>query len=659
MGLLEDAQKKAKLLMASDKQKIQYLEKDEIQFSDLSDTDKQNENLILAAIRRDASIINNNAIKAKKTNFKFIASAASVNGMVLQYIDTTYRNDEPIARLAIQNNPQAFEFVGDTLRNNELFVLSLAFPKMPSEGEENNFFKSHPHQILYIGSTLLNQAGFIRQIMGTTTSRSLSQSLNLTSLSITTHREALTALLEQGILKLEDASESIKQDGGLILAAITHDASAIQHADKSLSLDERFLLKAAAENGLVLEHIENTHQNYKNIVLNAMHNTPKATQYINTELFKDSSFKAAVITRIEREELHLTDFNTEQQKALVAQLLCNNKNATQNQELLTAARNYISRNNKDVLATVTNQALLTQLLKDPTNHTLIDPILTQAPAFPQGFLENLCDDNPSFKKNLSQIMSEQHRREAIIQHNPTFAGYEDEHFSPINRARQAVHDVVAHVEDTVHTVAKAITGESETAPSRPALPRDLMQQTKKEIKLARLVLNEDKKQKELTTAIERFVNNINTKKPQDEIDASFKALCIKVCEHRWEVRLEGKTSNVFVAYVTKNFNRLAEFLCSNLKGGRLEAIYNKFRKAKKEDATTATKKTTDATPLLDLETKSAKGFIKLLTDNPQLRDAVGIKSKSDQEIEAAIKEKIQRELDTEETSSMPSGSNHV
>jgi len=165
--------------------------------------------------------------------------------------------------------------------------------------------------------------------------------------------------------------------------------------------------------------------------------------------------------------------------------------------------------------------------------------------------------------------------------------------------------------------------------------QDLITKAKNNIKLARLVLNEEKKKKGLTAEIEAFINNTQTG-DQARIDKSFKDLCIKVCEHRWKVSLEGKTSNVFVAYVTKNFNRLAEFMFGSIKGGRLESIRNRFKAA-----------TRDTTPLLDLKTKSAKGFIKLLTDNEPLRIAVGIDAKQD--VKSAIENKIKEVLDAKNT----------
>ena len=61
-------------------------------------------------------------MRNNSSNREYVLNAVKENGKLLDLADEKFKDDEEIAKIAVDNNPEALEFVSDRLKGNRDIV---------------------------------------------------------------------------------------------------------------------------------------------------------------------------------------------------------------------------------------------------------------------------------------------------------------------------------------------------------------------------------------------------------------------------------------------------------------------------------------------------------------------------------------------------------
>ena len=109
------------------------------------------------------------------------------------------------------------------------------------------------------------------------------------------NREIVLAAVTQNGYSLQYASNELQNDREIVLAAVTQDGYALHYASNELRNNREVVLAAVAQNGYALHYASNELRNDRDVVLTAVTQNYEILQYISQILQNDVDFVLKVV----------------------------------------------------------------------------------------------------------------------------------------------------------------------------------------------------------------------------------------------------------------------------------------------------------------------------------------------------------------------------
>ena len=121
-----------------------------------------------------------------------------------------------------------------------------------------------------------------------------SNSLNFASDRIRDEKSIVLKAVSQDGSSLEYASADLRNDREVVFAAVSNYGNSLMDASDSLRNDKDIVLKAVSKNGKTLKYASNELRNDKEVVIAAVSNNGNAIEYVGEKLKNDSEILAIV-----------------------------------------------------------------------------------------------------------------------------------------------------------------------------------------------------------------------------------------------------------------------------------------------------------------------------------------------------------------------------
>ncbi|MCH9762744.1 MAG: DUF4116 domain-containing protein [Gammaproteobacteria bacterium] len=108
------------------------------------------------------------------------------------------------------------------------------------------------------------------------------------------HKYTVLPIVRQDGLALKNASEQLKADREIVLAAVTNAPQALEYASEALKSDRSLVLRALKQDGMALKHAAGRLKADKRIILAAIAQNPEALQFASKALKKDKDIITAL-----------------------------------------------------------------------------------------------------------------------------------------------------------------------------------------------------------------------------------------------------------------------------------------------------------------------------------------------------------------------------
>lgn len=198
-----------------------------VELSTLSDVEKNDPDILLAAIRTNGLALQY-AAKPLQADFEIVLTAVQNEGNSLQYADATLKANPTIVRAAITQRGRSLEYASDTIRNTPEIVLAA----VTKDGRALKYASPELQDDETIVKAAVTNAGWTLQF----SSDRLKSNKSV----------VLTAVKKNGSALLY-AGYTLKKDKEVVLAAVTNMGHAVQYADEELKKD-RDIGEAAVNN---------------------------------------------------------------------------------------------------------------------------------------------------------------------------------------------------------------------------------------------------------------------------------------------------------------------------------------------------------------------------------------------------------------------------
>lgn len=223
-----------------------------VEFSTLSDVEKNDSDILLAAIRSNGVALEyaspsqkmNRAIvleairsnglalqyapKPLQADFEIVLTAVQNEGNSLQYADPTLKANPTIVRAAITQRGRSLEYASDTIRNTPEIVLAA----VTKDGRAFTYASPQLQDDETIATAALTNAGW---------------TLKFASDRLKSNKSVVLTAVKQNGCTLVHAGDALKKDKEVVLAAVSNMGHAVQYADKELKKD-RDIGEAAVKN---------------------------------------------------------------------------------------------------------------------------------------------------------------------------------------------------------------------------------------------------------------------------------------------------------------------------------------------------------------------------------------------------------------------------
>ena len=119
--------------------------------------------------------------------------------------------------------------------------------------------------------------------------------LQCASNELRSDREIVLAAVRQSGLVLYYAANELRSDREIVLAAVRQNGLALEHASDKLRSDREIVLAAVRQNGLALQHVSSELRSDREIVLAAVRQDGLALRYVSSELRSDREIVLAAV----------------------------------------------------------------------------------------------------------------------------------------------------------------------------------------------------------------------------------------------------------------------------------------------------------------------------------------------------------------------------
>ena len=180
-----------------------------------------------------------------------VECAVRSNGLALEHVPMSFKEDKEIVLLAVGNNAEAIVHASEELQEDEEVM-----------------------------KTMVAQCGLVLAELPESARES---------------RDIVEIAVRQDGLALEYASEELQDDSCLVLIAVEQNGMALEFASEVVQNEREVVMSAVSRDGLCLVHAGEDRREEKDITLAAVGNAGMSIQYTSIELQKDIEvMKAAV-----------------------------------------------------------------------------------------------------------------------------------------------------------------------------------------------------------------------------------------------------------------------------------------------------------------------------------------------------------------------------
>jgi|LWDU01.1.fsa_nt_gi hypothetical protein len=205
---------------------------------------------------------------------KAVLEVVSQNGLMLEHVDNSLKDDPEVVLVAVNNNSDAFKYADDSVKANSEVVLAA----VNQDGSVLEFvadsLKADPEVVL----AAVNQDG---------------EAFKYADDSIKANRKVNLAVVNQDGLLLEYLDDTFKADQEMVLAAVNQDGDAFEYAADSLKADREVVLAAVNNSSNAFYYAADSLKADREVVLAAMNSEYKGRRFENPQLeYADDSLKA-------------------------------------------------------------------------------------------------------------------------------------------------------------------------------------------------------------------------------------------------------------------------------------------------------------------------------------------------------------------------------
>ena len=218
-------------------------------FKHASDRLKKDRDVVLAAIQRDVCILENIEWQLRCDRGVVLAAIQKDGQALWRYASSTLHNDKVLAIAAVEQTSHALYFAPDQIKDDKDVVLAAVRKDggFPSLNNANQRFRSDKEVIM--AAILASNGGWVQSF-----SELAKNGRAVLLLAILTFRSRADDLLRE-------ANDQLKNDKGVVLAAVQLAGHALRHANESLKNDKDVVLAALQQNAgayqYVSDHLKN------------------------------------------------------------------------------------------------------------------------------------------------------------------------------------------------------------------------------------------------------------------------------------------------------------------------------------------------------------------------------------------------------------------
>ena len=236
---------------------------------------QQDKQIVMAAVQRDGNALCY-ASQEMKNDKQIVLSAVQRHGEALQYASSVLRDDKKVVYAAIKQSGEALCYASEALQNDKPFILSAA--KKHEEEERKKELER-------------------RRIEREESEKRWKEKeeLERTMKKKEAEKNKMLERINQDDSALKDASEELRNDKDIVLAAVARNGGMLQFASPELQKDKAIVSTAVVQNACALQYACEDMKSNREIVLTAVKVDGQVLQYANLELQNDKEVVLAAV----------------------------------------------------------------------------------------------------------------------------------------------------------------------------------------------------------------------------------------------------------------------------------------------------------------------------------------------------------------------------
>lgn len=197
-----------------------------------------------------------------KDNKDLVLQILSVHkfACALEYLSNEFKNDMTVVMTALGSNADAISYVSDELKADPKFVKIV----------KHNYKKS---LLRYFGKQWGHDRAFVLENVSV---KDGGYQIIFASEELKNDREVVLAAISNDDLAFSEIRSKFKKDKSFLIEAVHINPLIFNKIDSQLKLDKDIALSAVTKNGLILSDMDDSLKNNKKIALAAIKNNPKA-----------------------------------------------------------------------------------------------------------------------------------------------------------------------------------------------------------------------------------------------------------------------------------------------------------------------------------------------------------------------------------------------
>ena len=266
---------------------------------------KKNQRIVAEALKKNGLALAY-AHEDLRKDQEMVLKALNQTGMALAYASDNLRNNPAIVRAALNNTPKALQFASERLRNDREIVLIAISQSLEWFVYVGDQLKTNEAYLVSILKQLKYREMFIRQY--------LPQSMQAFGLGLDaiwednfkpqysdqkvfSSKVFMAEAVKKNGLYLQYASFNLSRDSSLVLDAVKQNGLALQYASFGLRHEKSLVLEAVQQNGLALDYASEDMRDDREVALAAVKQNGFALEYASEDMRDDREVVLAAINQ--------------------------------------------------------------------------------------------------------------------------------------------------------------------------------------------------------------------------------------------------------------------------------------------------------------------------------------------------------------------------